>query len=73
MARQQVPVVALTFTTLWCHECAQKVNKSCFISNLMNDDGSLVYFMAFFIMMHYVANFLQMACSDGRSLPYGGY
>ena len=40
---------------------------------LMNYDGFLVYFMALFMKMHYLANFLQTACCDGRSLPYGGY
>ena len=40
---------------------------------LMDDCGFLVYFMAFFMKMHYVANFRQTACCDGRPLPYGGY
>ena len=33
----------------------------------------LVYFMPFFVKMHWVANLLLAACSDSRSLPYGGY
>ena len=40
---------------------------------LMNHDECLVYFMAFFMKMHYVANFPQTARCDGRSLPYGAY
>ena len=36
---------------------------------LMNYDGFLVYFMAFFMKMQYLCNFPQTACCDGRSLP----
>ena len=33
--------------------------------------GLLVYVMAFFMKMHYVAHFPQTACCDVRSLPMG--
>ena len=51
--------------------CVKAPEKLFLYQFLMNYCGFLVYFMAFFMKMHYVANFPQTACCDGRSLPYG--